>query len=142
MKQKTIGIIIAAILLTAGITGFIIWNTAYRFTGAGKSIGSDGYHAEFDSFNGTDRFEMQLNAGEKLLLDAQIEKGKAEVAFGRCGEAGGTVIRDLADTETELTADADGRYEIRISAKHAKGAIHISTDENIRDKTVYRTGKH
>ena len=85
---------------------------------------------------------MQLHAGEKLLLDARIETGKAEVAFGRSGEAGRTVIRDLTDTETELTADADGRYEIRVSAKHAKGAIHISTDENIRDKTIYRTGAY
>ena len=141
MNRKIIGILVIVILTAAGIAGFLFWDTAYRFTGEGRSIGNGSYHAAFDSFNGTDQFEIRLEAGEQLHLNAHLDKGSAEVSFVRSGEKSGTVIRDLTDAETTLTADVSGSYEVTVKARHAKGMIDLSADENIKDKTVYNTGK-
>ncbi len=81
MNTKKAAIIISGAILAAGAGGFLYWDNAYNFTGNERSIGNGGYYADFENFNGTDSFELQLEKGEKIHLDAHIDKGKADFCF-------------------------------------------------------------
>lgn len=139
MTGKKIAAIIAVAVLGAGAGGFLYWDNSYNFTTGpkGRTINSDGYFADFEEFNGKDSFEIQLEKGEKIHLDAHIEKGDADFVFLRKGEDNGFCIRGIIDADTDLTADETSRYVIELKAKHAKGEINITFDENRKDKTVY-----
>ena len=117
------------------------WDTAYNFTtgSKGRSISDTGYYADFLKFNGTDSFKLQLEKGEKIHLDAHISKGKVDFRFAKAGEKMGINIKNITDEETDFTAYETGRYTVTIKAKHAKGEIKVSFDENRKDKTVYNT---
>ena len=137
MKKKVAAIITGAVL-AAGTGGFVIWDNSYNFTTGpkGRSLTSDGYFADFERFNGTDSFQIQLEKCEKIHLDAHISEGKADFRFSRVGEKTGSNITGIIDAETDYVADESGRYEIKIKAKHAKGEINVTFDENRKDKSV------
>ena len=139
MNGKKIAAIIAVAVLGAGAGGYLYWDNSYNFTTGpkGKTLNSKGYFADFENFNGEDSFEIQLEKGEKIHLDAHIEKGNADFKFFRHGEDKGFSICGIIDTDTDLTADESSRYVIELKAKHAKGEINITFDENRKDKTVY-----
>ena len=142
MNTKKTAIIISGAILAAGAGGFLYWDNAYNFTGNERSIGNGGYYADFENFNGTDSFELQLEKGEKIHLDAHIDKGKADFCFYRKGEDNGYVISGIMDADTDVTADESSRYVVEVRAKHAKGVISVKADENVSDKTVYNTSKN
>ena len=96
------------------------------------------YYSDFYTFNGKEVIEFQLETGEKLHLDAHIEKGKAKVSFTRKGEKNGEVISNIEDADTYFTADETGRYVVKINFKHAKGTVEIKCDDQVKDKTIYR----
>ena len=139
MTGKKITAIIAGAVLAVGAGVFLYWDNSYNFTTGpnGRTLNSNGYFADFENFNGKDSFEIQLEKGEKIHLDSHIEKGDADFKFFRQGENKGFSIRGIIDTDTDLTADASSRYVIEVKAKHAKGVINITFDENRKDKTVY-----
>jgi D-alanyl-D-alanine carboxypeptidase len=109
---------------------------AYNYNGD-KSLGNEGYYADFDLFNGDDAFEVQLEQGEKLYVDAHIDKGKAEITFGLKDAEVCERISNIESVDTAFTADEKGRYEVTVKAKHAKGKIDIKLDEQVKDKTIY-----
>lgn len=139
MNTKKAAIIISGVVLAAGAGGFLYWDNAYNFTGNERTIGNGGYYADFEKFNGKDTFEIQLEKGEKLDLEAHIDKGKAEVSFAMSGEKKGEVISNIEDVDSELIAERSGRYVVKVKCDHAKGIISIKADENVADKTVYNT---
>lgn len=137
MKNKK-GVIILGAVLAAGLIGFLIWDNVYSFKGDGRHFLTGRYYADFYYFNGNERFEFQLETGEKLHLDAHIEKGKAKVSFTRKGEKSGEVISNIEDADTYFTADETGRYVVKINFKHAKGYVEIKCDDQVKDKKIYR----
>lgn len=137
MNKTKIGLVASVFVLLAGVSGYCYWDNTENFTGNCRSLGSSGYYADFDSFNGEDKFEVNLEEGEKLHLDAHIEKGKARVSFAPSGAETGFVLSSIEDVVTDLTADKSGRYEVKIRAKHAKGKIEIKCDDQVKDKTIY-----
>lgn len=138
MKKKIIIITAIVAVAGAGAGGFLFWDNAYQLNGE-KSTGKEGYYADFDLFNGKDEFELQLEQGEKLHVDAEIEKGKAEITFGLKDADVCERISDIESVDTVFTADESGRYEITVKAKHAKGKIELKLDEQVKDKTIYVT---
>ena len=86
-------------VLAAGLIGFLIWDNVYSFKGDGRHFLTGRYYADFYYFNGNERFEFQLETGEKLHLDAHIEKGKAKVSFTRKCEKSGEVISNIEDAD-------------------------------------------
>ena len=137
MKKKTWAIISGAVL-AVGLTGFLIWDNVYTFKGEGRHFFEGRYYSDFYSFNGEEKIEFQLETGEKLHLDAHIEKGKAKVSFTRKGEKSGEVISNIEDADTYFTADETGRYVVKINFKHAKGYVEIKCDDQVKDKNIYR----
>ena len=137
MKKKTLKKISVA-LLAAGLAGFLIWDNVYTFKGEGRHFFEGRYYSDFYTFNGKEVIEFQLETGEKLHLDAHIEKGKAKVSFTRKGEKNGEVISNIEDADTYFTADETGRYVVKINFKHAKGTVEIKCDDQVKDKTIYR----
>ena len=134
MKKKIT--IISAIVAVIGVGGFLFWDNAYNYNGD-KSLGNEGYYADFDLFNGDDAFEVQLEQGEKLFVDAHIDKGKAEITFGLKDAEVCERISNIESVDTAFTADEKGRYEVTVKAKHAKGKIDVKLDEQVKDKTIY-----
>lgn len=139
MTGKKIAAIIAGAVLAAGAVGFLYWDNSYNFTTGpeGRTLNSNGYFADFEDFNGKDSFEIQLEKGEQIYIDAHIEKGDADFRFCRKGEKMGQNIYGIIDVDTHVTADKSSRYIIEINAKHAKDKINITFDENRKDKSVY-----
>ncbi|MDD7517718.1 hypothetical protein [Ruminococcus flavefaciens] len=137
MKKKTLKKISVAVL-AAGLAGFLIWDNVYTFKGEGRHFFEGRYYSDFYTFNGKEVIEFQLETGEKLHLDAHIEKGKAKVSFTRKGEKNGEVISNIEDADTYFTADETGRYVVKINFKHAKGTVEIKCDDQVKDKTIYR----
>ena len=108
MKKKIIIITAIVAVAGAGAGGFLFWDNAYQLNGE-KSTGKEGYYADFDLFNGKDEFELQLEQGEKLHVDAEIEKGKAEITFGLKYADVCERISDIESVDTVFTADESGR---------------------------------
>lgn len=96
---------ISGAVLAVGLAGFLIWDNAYRFKGEGRHFLEGRYYSDFNIFNGEEKIEFQLETGEKLHLDAHIEKGKANVSFTRKGEKNSNVISNIEDADTYFTAD-------------------------------------
>ena len=138
MNKKKLGIITSAMVMLAGVSGFLIWDNSYNFTtGAkGRSLSSDGYFADFEKFNGTDSFALQLEKGEKLDFEGYIDKGWAEIDVLE-GDKSVFKLSGFDNASTDYTIPEDGEYTLKVRAKHAKGEINISFDENRKDKTVY-----
>ena len=133
MNIKKTAIIIAGAVFAAGAGGFLYWDNSYSFTAGpkGRSINSEGYFADFEKFNGTDSFELKLNKGEKLV--AYVERPfdlNSESVFKLSG---------FDNADTDYTIQENGDYTVKIKAKHAKGEISVSFDENQKDKTVYNS---
>ena len=124
--------------MAVGLAGFLIWDNAYRFKGEGRHFLEGRYYSDFNIFNGEEKIEFQLETGEKLHLDAHIEKGKANVSFTRKGEKNSNVISNIEDADTYFTADQTGRYVVKMDFKHAKGTVEIKCDDQVKDKNIYR----
>ena len=129
---------ISGAVLAVGLAGFLIWDNAYRFKGEGRHFLEGRYYSDFNIFNGEEKIEFQLETGEKLHLDAHIEKGKANVSFTRKGEKNSNVISNIEDADTYFTADQTGRYVVKMDFKHAKGTVEIKCDDQVKDKKIYR----
>ena len=129
---------ISGAVLAVGLAGFLIWDNAYRFKGEGRHFLEGRYYSDFNIFNGEEKIEFQLETGEKLHLDAHIEKGKANVSFTRKGEKNSNVISNIEDADTYFTADQTGRYVVKMDFKHAKGTVEIKCDDQVKDKNSYR----
>ena len=129
---------ISGAALAVGLAGFLIWDNAYRFKGEGRHFLEGRYYSDFNIFNGEEKIEFQLETGEKLHLDAHIEKGKANVSFTRKGEKNSNVISNIEDADTYFTADQTGRYVVKMDFKHAKGTVEIKCDDQVKDKNIYR----
>ena len=137
MNKKTLKKISGAVL-AAVLAGFLIWDNVYTFKGEGRHFFEGRYYSDFYSFNGKEVIEFQLETGEKLHLDAHIEKGKAKISFTRKGEKTGEVISNIEDADTYFTADKTGRYVVKMKFKHAKGTVEVKCDDQVKDKTIYR----
>ena len=129
---------ISGAVLAVGLAGFLIWDNAYRLKGEGRHFLEGRYYSDFNIFNGEEKIEFQLETGEKLHLDAHIEKGKANVSFTRKGEKNSNVISNIEDADTYFTADQTGRYVVKMNFKHAKGTVEIKCDDQVKDKNIYR----
>lgn len=140
MNTKKAAIIISGAILAAGAGGFLYWDNAYNFTSGakGRKINSDGYYADFEKFNGTDSFELKMDKGEKLDFDCTIEKGWTEVEV-LSGSESVFILSGMDNADTDYTVQENGDYTLKIKAKHAKGEINITFDENRKDKAVYNS---
>ena len=83
--KKNAALIAAGLLLIGGTGGFLFWDNAYNFTGNQKTVNRDSYYADFDSFNGEDVFEVDMNKGDKIHIDAHGDKGKLKLSFVPAG---------------------------------------------------------
>lgn len=142
MNTKKTAVIIAGAILAAGAGGFLYWDNAYNFTTGpkGRSITSEGYFADFEKFNGTDSFELKLNKGEKLDFDCVINDGWAEIDV-LSGKESVFKLSGMDNADTDYTIQENGDYTVKVKAKHAKGEINITFDENQKDKTVYNSSQ-
>ena len=137
--KKNIALIAAGILLIGGTGGFIFWDNAYNFTGTEKKVSRDSYYADFDSFNGEDVFEVDMKQGDKIHIDAHTDKGKLKLSFAPAGSDTGTVINNIEDVNSDFTADDNGTYVVKVSAKHAKGKVELKCSDLPEDKSIRRT---
>ncbi|HAE51713.1 MAG TPA: hypothetical protein DCG30_00460 [Ruminococcus sp.] len=142
--NKKAALITAGVLLLGGTGGFLYWDNAYNFTGDtpnpeygySKTTTRDTYYANFSIFNGEDTFELEMNKGDRIHLDAHIDKGKASVSFASDGSDTGEVISNIEDADTYFTAEEDGRYVVKVSAKHARGVIELKCVDLPEGKSI------
>lgn len=137
--KKNIALTAAGLLLIGGTGGFLFWDNAYNFTGNQKTVNRDSYYADFDSFNGEDVFEVDMNKGDKIHIDAHGDKGKLKLSFVPAGSDKGFVISDIKDVDSDFTAEETGTYVVTVKAKHAKGKIELKCTDLPGDKAIRRT---
>ena len=139
MKKKIL-IIASAIVLLAGVSGFLIWDNAYNYTAGarGRTLSSDYYMSEFKSFNGCDSFDLKLDKGGKLDFECSIAKGWAEIDVLE-GDNSVFCLSGFDKVSTDFTIPEDGNYTLKVKAKHARGYINISFDKERSDKTIYNS---
>ena len=140
MNKKKIGIIASAVVLIAGVTGFMIWNNSYNYTAGarGRTLSSDYYMSDFKRFNGCDSFDMNLDKGGKLDFDCHINKGWAEIDVLE-GDVSVFKLSGFDKAFTDYTIPEDGTYTLKVRGRHAKGYIYIGFDKDRRDKSVFNS---
>lgn len=136
--KRNLALIGAGILLLGGAGGFLFWDTAYNFTGNYKTVSRDLYLADFESFNGEDIFEVDMNKGDKIHIDAHTDKGKLKLSFTPAGSSVGEVISNIEDVNSDFTADENGTYVVKVNARHAKGKVELKCTDLPEDKAIRR----
>lgn len=118
--------------LTTTFLILCIWGLAISLTACGRDcfVGSrtaeaGSYRLDIDRMTGTDRFTMELRAGD--TLGVQFESVKGFIHF-EIKEADETILysgNGKSVTEFTVNISKSGTYSICVEAHHAKGKVYI-----------------
>lgn len=123
MKQKSLTIA----LLTLCILGLAISLTACGrdcFVGS-RTAEAGSYRLDIDRMTGTDRFTMELSAGDTLAVQFETVKGSMQMEIK---EPDGDTLyagNGKGVSEFAVNISKSGVYSIIVEAHHAKGTVHF-----------------
>lgn len=122
MKQKSLTIA----LLTLCILGLAISLTACGrdcFVGSRTEAGS--YRLDIDRMTGTDRFTMELSAGDTLAVQFETVKGSIYMEIKEPDKSSLYAGNGKGVSEFAVNISESGVYSIIVEAHHAKGTVHF-----------------
>ena len=123
MKQKALTIT----LLTLCILGLAVFLTA---CGRGCFVGSrtaevGSYRLDIDCMTGTDRFTMELRAGDTLAVQFETAKGFIYMEIKEPDKSSLYAGNGKGVSEFTVSISESGTYSIYVEARHAKGTVYI-----------------
>ena len=123
MKQKSLTIA----LLTLCILGLAVFLTACGrdcFVGS-RTAEAGSYRLDIDSMTGTDRFTMELRAGDTLAVQFETVKGSIYMEIKEPDESSLYAGNGKGVSEFTVNILESGTYFIYVEAHRAKGTVYI-----------------
>ena len=123
MKQKSLTIA----LLTLCILWLAVFLTACGrdcFVGS-RTAEAGSYRLDIDRMTGTDRFTMELRAGDTLAVQFETVKGSIYMEIKEPDESSIYAGNGKGVREFTVNILESGTYSIYVEAHHAKGTVYI-----------------
>lgn len=123
MKQKLLTIT----LFTLCILGLAVSLTACGrdcFVGI-RTAETGSYRLDIDRMTGTDRFTMELRAGDTLAVQFETVKGSIYMEIKEPDESSIYAGNGKGVREFTVNILESGTYSIYVEAHHAKGTVYI-----------------
>ena len=123
MKRKSLTIT----LLILCISGLAVILTACGrncFVGC-RTAEADSYQLDIDRMTGSDRFTMELSAGDTLVVQFETVNG---FLYMEIKEPGGALLyagNGKGTTDSTVSISEGGVHFVQVEAYNAKGMIHI-----------------
>jgi len=123
MKQKSLTIT----LLTLCILGFAVSLTACgsRCFVGNCTVAPDAFRLDIDRMTGTDRFTMELSAGDTLAVQFETTKGSIYMEIKEPDERSLYAGNGKGVSEFTVNIPESGTYSIYVEAHHAKRTVYI-----------------
>lgn len=131
MKQKSLTIT----LFTLCILGLAVSLTACGrdcFVGS-RTAETGSYRLDIDRMTGTDRFTMELRAGDTLAVQFETAKGSIYMEIKEPDESSLYAGNGKGVSEFTVNIPESGTYSIYVEAHHAKGTVHIQQKGEKKD---------
>ena len=123
MKQKSLTIT----LFTLCILGLAVSLTACGrdcFVGS-RTAEAGSYQLDIDRMTGTDRFTMELRAGDTLAVQFETVKGSIYMEIKEPDESSIYAGNGKGVREFTVNILESGTYSIYVEAHHVKGTVYI-----------------
>ena len=123
MKRKA-WTITRLILCMLGLTALLTACGRTCFVGC-RTAEAGAYRLDIERMTGTDRFAMDLRAGDTLAV--QFETGKGSIYMEIIGPDEGSLYAGNGKGARDFTVNIlqNGTYSIYVEARHAKGTVSI-----------------
>ena len=131
MKQKSLTIA----LLTLCILRLAVFLTACGrdcFVGS-RTAEAGSYRLDIDRMTGTDRFTMELRAGDTLAVQFETVKGSIYMEIKEPDESSLYAGNGKGVREFTVNILESGTYSIYVEACHAKGTVYIQQKGEKKD---------
>ena len=131
MKQKLLTIT----LFTLCILGLAVsLNACGRdcFVGI-RTAEAGSYRLDIDRMTGTDRFTMELSAGDTLAVQFETVKGSIYMEIKEPDESSLYAGNGKGVSEFTVNIPESGTYSIYVEARHAKGTVYIQQKGEKKD---------
>ena len=122
-------------LLILCILGLAVFLTACGrdcFVGS-RTAEAGAYRLDIDRMTGTDRFTMELRAGDTLAVQFETVKGSIYMEIKEPGESSLYAGNGKGVTEFTVSISQSGTYSIYVEASHAKGTVYIQQKGEKKD---------
>ena len=83
------------------------------------------YRLDIDRMTGTDRFTMELSAGDTLAVQFETVKGSIYMEIKEPDESSLYAGNGKGVSEFTVSISESGTYSIYVEARHAKGTVYI-----------------
>ena len=123
MNRKSL----ATTLLILCILGLAVSLTACgqnRFVGS-RTAEAGSYRLDIDRMTGTDRFTMELSAGDSLAVQFETVKGSIYMEIKEPDESSLYAGNGKGVSEFTINIHESGTYSICVEAYRAKGTVYI-----------------
>ena len=126
-KSKAVFIVLPLLILT-GVFVFLFCYNQEGFTGS-RVKNPDAYLLDIQRMNGTDLHTLALHKGDALHIQFETVKGSLYMEIK--APDGTTIYRGNGKETTDFTVNIpeDGVYPVVVTARHARGTIHIRREE-------------
>lgn len=131
MKQK-IRTASLLLLMVLGI-GLVLMACGTKSLADRRTAGSDSYGLNVESMTGTDRFTMELRAGDTLAVQFETAKGSIYMEIKEPDESSLYAGNGKGVSEFTVNIPESGTYSIYVEAHHAKGTVHIQQKGEKKD---------
>ena len=118
--------------LTTSLLILCILGLAVVLTACGRDcfVGSrtaeaGSYRLDIDRMTGTDRFTMELSAGDTRAVQFETVKGSIWMEIKEPGESSLYAGNGKGVSEFTVNILESGTYSIYVEARHAKGTVYI-----------------
>ena len=131
MNQKSL----TTTLLTLCILGLAVSLTACGrdcFVGS-RTAEAGSYRLDIDRMTGTDRFTMELSAGDTLAIQFETTKGSIYMEIKEPDESSLYAGNGKGVSEFTVNIPESGTYSIYVKAHHAKGTVYIQQNGEKKD---------
>ena len=123
MKRKALSITLL-ILCILGLAVFLTACGRDCFVGS-RTAEAGSYRLDIDRMTGTDRFTMELSAGDTLAVQFETVKGSIYMEIREPDESSLYAGNGKGVTEFTVSISQSGTYSIYVEARHAKGTVYI-----------------
>ena len=123
MNQKSL----TTTLLILCILGLAVFLTACGrecFVGS-RTAEAGSYRLDIDRMTGTDRFTMELSAGDTLAVQFETVKGSIHMEIKEPDENSLYAGNGKGVSEFTVNISESGKYSIYVEAYRAKGTVYI-----------------
>ena len=91
------------------------------------------YRLDIDRMTGTDRFTMELSAGDTLAVQFETVKGSIYMEIREPDESSLYAGNGKGVSEFTVNIPENGTYSIYVEAHHAKGTVYIQQKGEKKD---------